>query len=79
MSTCASCRWWGLIEPNRDWGADWVEEDIDGKRMCALTRVYRGETFHPTKAEAAGGWTGESVLYTAPDFGCNQWERKDGT
>ncbi len=62
---CENCRWW-----RED---SWSNHDIGWKTCDLLTPGIRniGES-HPTptpKAAVEG-----SLLHTAPDFGCVQWE-----
>lgn len=75
---CETCKWWGResSELRRGFAEDeWYLPESRGQRYCALTFTYRGDSAFPTKAQAHGLTHG--ILYTAPDFGCVQWEPKD--
>lgn len=70
---CATCTWWG--RPHESGG-----ELYRGRRVCRLTVVGdHGRTpDHPdSKALAADAESYYAELWTAPDFSCNQYQRKD--
>jgi hypothetical protein len=71
---CATCRWWKAY-------AEWPQ---DAPRPCLLTETALARSHgalsdvcrtHPASHAHAHGGAG-AVLYTAPDFGCTQYEAK---
>jgi hypothetical protein len=65
---CATCRWWTVPAVHRpDWG------------RCDLTESGNGlPAVTDSAAMAYDGETWSAILETAPEFGCNQHEPKDG-
>ncbi len=76
---CETCKWWGgPVDYPKAVPVDERFEDgalPDGKRYCALTYTYRGQSRRPTLAESFG--IPDGILCTAPDFGCVQHEPND--
>lgn len=77
---CTTCRWWGPL------ANDAAPNDgrlPSGWRSCTLTRYdeRRGLPSHDGLARAivdCGEWGAvETIVVTAPDFGCVQWETAD--
>lgn len=65
---CATCKWWEQ------------DEDDGTKGTCALTEMDMGDPVRPESlAVAADGEEYRGVLVTRQDFGCVQWEAKDGS
>ena len=55
----------------------WSGQRIDARTCCVLTESSSGHPNHPTsKAVALDGEPWTAGLFTAPDFGCVQWEAK---
>jgi hypothetical protein len=71
MNTCSTCRWWTRA-------CEW--HDLAGFGGCKLTENSCGSLDHKqTKAFASNCFDYEhNILATKPDFGCNQWDGKDG-
>jgi hypothetical protein len=68
MGQCRDCRWWEVS----------AQEQDSGKRFCGLATSDDGVALHtetPFWAVATDG--GEAVVFTSPDFGCVQFERKE--
>ena len=61
---CKNCKWWSTRTAHRPgWGT------------CDLTESgTQGTAPKDSLAEASSGDGYFGVLYTAPDFGCAQWE-----
>lgn len=64
--TCKDCRYWGKPDP------------YSGKGDCE--RLSTHPVFDsPVELQAVGdGETGLVIFSSPPDFGCNQFEAKDG-
>lgn len=65
---CKDCKWWEK--------QDWRYEDLN---VCALTETEYGEAKSAgTLAQAIDYEIYYAVLVTTPDFGCVQFEAREG-
>lgn len=66
---CRDCKWWHM-SPMLD---HWL-----GRGVCELTVYTKVEGLvHPETKALVSGYD-DHCLFTAPDFGCVQWEGKGG-
>lgn len=70
VGRCGSCRWWQAGE---------TRNSVARRGICGMASSWLGSAVHPESLAVATDEEGlKALLETAPEFGCAQWEKRDG-
>jgi hypothetical protein len=73
---CDTCRWWNT-DPHI-WGLRTLAAEASEWRPCILSNGMAGAPWHAESRMFARDQSDDGAdLWTAPDFGCVQWGRKE--